>query len=70
MVIVGSDMKQDRISSRMYSSNKDQISPMQKSRLPWWQPSIASLSFLLGETETALADSGRDESDGMCVTRR
>lgn len=70
MVIVGNDMKQARISSRMYSSNKDQISPMQKSRLPWCQPSIASLSFLLGETETALADSGPDESDGMCITRR
>lgn len=70
MVIVGNDTKQDHIYSRMYSNNKGQISPMQKSRLPWYQPSIASLSFLLGKTETTLADSGCDESDGMCVTRR
>lgn len=70
MVIVGNDTKQDHIYSRMYSNNKGQISPMQKSRFPWYQPSIASLSFLLGKTETTRADSGCDESDGMCVTRR
>lgn len=61
-------MKQDHIYSRMYFNNKGQISPMQK--LPWYQPSIAFLSFLLGKTETTLADSGRDESDAMCVTHR
>lgn len=65
MLIVGNDTKQDHIYSRMYSNNKGQISPMQKSRLPWYQPSIASLSFLLGKTETTRADSGCDESDGM-----
>lgn len=70
MVIVGNDMKQDHIYSRVYSNNKGHISPMQKSLLPWYQASNASLSFLLGKTETTLADLGRDESDGMCVTGR
>lgn len=68
MVIVGNDMKQDYIYSRRYSNNKGQISPMQKSQLPWYQPSNASFSFLLGKTETTLADWGCDESDGKCVT--